>query len=154
MKLYAVKDRLMDYFMTPFAAHEDKQVMAQLAETINNGGNNGIQQAPHHFELWGLGEVSEDGHLTAERRFIADCGALIRPRREPAELSTQEAGRHLADRKEPPGRSGKPGHPQGGAVPETAPAEAGTAETAYRDGYRGHQGGESIGAYPFARDTN
>lgn len=79
MKIYAIRDRLIDYYMTPFAAPSEKDVLASLAQTINTGDlNSAIAQAPHHFELWQLGLVTEDGHLTPQRQFLADCSSLIR----------------------------------------------------------------------------
>lgn len=79
MKIYAIKDRLIDYFLTPFAAPGDKEVMASVAATINRPGNNdAIAQAPHHFEVWSLGHVTEDGHLVPEREFLGDCSSLVR----------------------------------------------------------------------------
>lgn len=80
MRIYAIRDRLIDYFMAPFAAPGDKEVLAAMAHRINLVGetNDAIAQAPHHFEIWKLGEVNEDGHITAAQDFIADCSSLIR----------------------------------------------------------------------------
>lgn len=81
MKIYAIRDRLIDYWQQPFAGPDDKAVMQALARSVNNGDTtNDIAQAPHHFELHQLGEVSEDGHLIPERRFICDCAQLVRGR--------------------------------------------------------------------------
>lgn len=91
MKIYAIRDRLIDYYMTPFAAPSEKDVLASLAQTINTGDlNSAIAQAPHHFELWQLGLVTEDGHLTPQRQFLADCSSLIRA---DIRKSTSERGR-------------------------------------------------------------
>lgn len=80
MKLYALRDRLIDYFLQPFAAPGDKEVMSSLAALINREGNNDpIAQAPHHFELWRLADINEEtGKVTGEPEFIGDCSALIR----------------------------------------------------------------------------
>lgn len=78
MKIYAVRDRLIGYFLPPFIGPSDNQVKASLAEMINGEGKHAIQQAPHHFELHRLGEVTEDGHVTESREFLADCSSLIR----------------------------------------------------------------------------
>lgn len=79
MRIFAVRDRLIDYYMQPFAAPGVKDVLAALANQVNteNQGN-AIYQAPHHFEIWQLGIVTEDGHITPEREFIADCSSLVR----------------------------------------------------------------------------
>lgn len=80
-KIYAVRDRLIDYYMTPFCAESDRQVMASLAQTINNPENmNAIAQSPSHFEIWRLGEVNEDtGHITATREFLGTADSVVRP---------------------------------------------------------------------------
>lgn len=81
MKIYAIRDRLIDYYMTPFTGDTHRQVMAGLAQTINHPENmNAIAQTPQHFELWQIGEVDEDtGNLVSKREFVADCAGLVRP---------------------------------------------------------------------------
>lgn len=80
MKLYAVRDRLIDYYMQPFIGPADKQVLASLATVINEEGNtSAIAQKPEHFELWRLAEIDETtGQVQGDREFIADCGSLVR----------------------------------------------------------------------------
>jgi len=79
MKIYAIRDRLLDYFMQPFAGPDDKNVLAAVARTVNEQDNlSDIAQAPHHYEIWQLGEVDQEGHITATRALIADCSSLIR----------------------------------------------------------------------------
>jgi len=81
MNIYAVRDRLLDYYLHPFAAHTDKEVLGAIATAINREGNlDAIAQAPHHFEIWKIGEVDDDGHLTARKELLATCENLIRPR--------------------------------------------------------------------------
>lgn len=81
MRIFAIRDRLLDYFMTPFAAPESKAVMASLSNMINNPETaDAIAQAPHHYEIWQLGVVNEDGHITAEQTLICDCASLVRER--------------------------------------------------------------------------
>lgn len=80
LKIYAVRDRLIDYYMQPFVAPNDKEVMAALAKTVNDQGDqNAVAQAPHHFELWELGTIDEEGNLTPTRKLICDGSSLIRP---------------------------------------------------------------------------
>lgn len=80
MKIYAIRDRLLDYQMLPFPAETDKAAMASLANIVNHGRDNeAIKQAPHQFELYCLGEVLEDGHIEALRYLVCDVGSLIRP---------------------------------------------------------------------------
>lgn len=80
MKIYAIRDRLIDYFQQPFAGPDDKNVLASVARLINNGEiTSDIAQAPHHFEIWELGEIDQEGHINATRKLVADCGSLVRP---------------------------------------------------------------------------
>lgn len=79
MKIYAVKDRLIDYFLQPFAGPDDKNVLAAVSQQINSGDTHAISQAPQHFEVWRLGEVDQEGNLIARKEFIADCASLVRP---------------------------------------------------------------------------
>jgi len=79
MKIYAIRDRLIDYFMQPFLGPDDKNVLASVARLVNQGEiTSDIAQAPHHFEVWALGEVQEDGTLISHRELLSDCSSLIR----------------------------------------------------------------------------
>lgn len=79
MKIYAVRDRLINYYMNPFAAPDDQNVMAAVSSQISNPEDkSALAQAPHHFEIWSLGELKEDGHIEAKKEWIADCASLIR----------------------------------------------------------------------------
>lgn len=81
MKIYAIRDRLIDYWQQPFAGPDDRAVMQAVARGVNSGeATSDIAQAPHHFEIWQLGLVTEDGHLVPERKFICDCASLVRNR--------------------------------------------------------------------------
>jgi len=80
VKIYAIRDRLLDYYMQPFAGPDDKAVLASIAKIVNTQGEQSdIAQAPHHFEVWELGEIDQEGHINPTRKLIADCAALIRP---------------------------------------------------------------------------
>lgn len=79
MKIYALRDRLIDYYMQPFVGPDDKNVLASVARLVNNGEvTSDITQAPHQFEVWSLGHVTDDGHLVPERNYLADCASLVR----------------------------------------------------------------------------
>lgn len=82
MRLYALRDRLLNYYLQPFVAPNDNAVKASLAMTIAQGGdNNAISQAPHHFELWVVAEIDEqDLRLAPIHQLLCDCHALIRPK--------------------------------------------------------------------------
>lgn len=80
MKIYAIRDRLLDYYMQPFAGPDDKAVLASIARMINTQGEQSdIAQAPHHFEVWELGDIDEEGHINPTRKLLADCSSLVRP---------------------------------------------------------------------------
>lgn len=80
MKIYAIKDQLINYFMTPFAAPGDKEVMAAIAAHVNHqtGVSDALSEAPHHFQIWQLGNVTEDGHIEPGLELVCDCASLIR----------------------------------------------------------------------------
>lgn len=108
MKIYAIKDRLLEYFQQPFVGQSDKQVMAALSTAINNQEQvSAISQAPHHFELYELGEVDEDtGHIKAHLSLLADCASLVRRgvrRAAEAEPGTGANGTPPDSRTRPPG---------------------------------------------------
>lgn len=81
MKIYAVRDTLIGYYLQPFVAPADeKPVLAAIARQVNDLREaNDIAQAPHHFEVWKLGEIYEDGSIQAEQTLICRCDSLIRP---------------------------------------------------------------------------
>jgi len=79
MKVFALRDRFLKYFLQPFTAKDVKQVQASLADTINGDTPHAIAKAPHHFELWQLAEIDEEtGDVVAAKDFLFDCGALVR----------------------------------------------------------------------------
>lgn len=79
MKLYTIRDRLLDYFGQPFVAPGDKDVMAALAQQINDTENtNAIAQKPEHFELHCIAQIHENHQVEPEARFVCDCASLIR----------------------------------------------------------------------------
>lgn len=85
MKIYAVRDRMLDYYLHPFAAPDDKQVMGGIAQQVNNPEQmEAIAQAPQHFEIWKLGEVLDNGDLVTNREIICNCQQLVRKTKETA----------------------------------------------------------------------
>lgn len=140
MKLYAIRDRLLDYYLRPFAAEGDKQVLASLAETINNVENRApIAQTPSHFELWRLAEIDENtGQVQGDREFLADCASLVR-----ADLRETRIRGGAA-----PAAAGGSQPAAAGAAGEAAKANAGALPgAAHPEGQqgaeaaKGHQGG-------------
>lgn len=130
MKIYAIRDRLIDYWMQPFAAPEHKAVQQALARQVNDGPETSdIAQAPHQFELHQLGFVTEDGHLSPEREFICDLSSLIRPglRNRGERPNTLAPFEPVQSTGHPGGDRGN-GHPNGAPVPSAPPATAGEAQ--------------------------
>lgn len=80
MNFYSIRDRFLNYYMTPFVGESDRPVIAAVAALINSGETtDAIAKAPQHFEIWRIAKVDDQtGEVTADREFIADCGSLIR----------------------------------------------------------------------------
>lgn len=79
LKLYAIRDRLIGYFMQPFPGPSDHQVKAAVATNVNNGGDHAINQAPHQFELWRLAGIDEEtGKVTGDPEYLCELASLIR----------------------------------------------------------------------------
>lgn len=79
MKLYSVRDRLLDFLAPPFVAPSDFQVMQALANTVNQGKDtDAYKAAPHHFELYRLAEIDEQGNVTPGKTFLCDLASLVR----------------------------------------------------------------------------
>lgn len=109
MKIYAVRDRLIDYFLKPFIADSDKQVLASASEAINREDNRDpIAQTPSHFEIWRLGEIDENtGNVKATPELLADATSLIRPGiRERRDRGEQTVALTESQRGGPPIRPG------------------------------------------------
>lgn len=120
MKIYAVRDRMIDYFLQPFAAPDDKNVLAAIARQVNHQeSTDAIAQTPHHFEIWRLGQVEEDGTLTPGKEFIADASSLIRGGVRGA---TEDQPRAPTLARSQGRGAGTPGHPpQAGSALQRAP---------------------------------
>lgn len=140
MKIYAVRDRLIGYFMQPFVGPDDKNVLASVARLINqNEVTSDIAQAPHQFEVWRLGRVEEDGTIVPDKEYLQDCSALVRRDIRPVrERGRPEVEHPLARAEEAPsGAQGGTG-PNGAPVSDKAPAtptSAGEARPPAGGGY-------------------
>lgn len=127
MKLYCIRDRLLDYFMQPFVGPGDKEVMAALSKTINAGGKSDIEQAPHHFELYQLAVIQEDGIIVPERTLICDCASLVRRDLRDRRINSGPEAQGHRDANE--GHAGATGV-HSGADPSPLPSAAQAAATA------------------------
>lgn len=118
MNIYAIKDRLLNYFMDPFAGRDDKLVQAAMAKHINGDSDETIVQTPHYFEIWRLGHVDDQGHITPHHEFITNCSTLVRSQRPTAEPSPGTAPETIK------GRHSEPGPTPGHTPPETGAAQS------------------------------
>lgn len=83
MKLYAIRDRLLEYFQRPFIGDTDATVLAAVATAINTEAKVDFAQTPTHFEVWQLAEISEEsGQVRSAPKFISNCSDLRRGIRE------------------------------------------------------------------------
>lgn len=121
MRIYAIRDRMLDYFLTPFASRTDKEVLGGIAAGINNGDSkDALAQTPHHFEVWCIGEVLEDGSIVAAKVLIADCGSLVRPGRPSAESGGGPYQEASGGRRGPQGGDGGKSRPRTAATENAA----------------------------------
>lgn len=126
MNIYAVRDRLIGYFLQPFPAHTDKEVLASCANAINREDNRDpIAQTPHHFEIWRLASINEEtGKVTGDPEFLADCSGLVRGNlREGGERGEQTVALAEASRGGASTRPGLDGNPVERAPPLATQAE-------------------------------
>jgi len=127
MKIYAIRDRMLDFYLTPFVAEDEpKVVMHSLAELINNKeSKHAVAQAPHHFELWTLGEINQEtGGITRTPELVADCASLVR-----RDVRQEHHAGSATVAAPPGGRQGAPGG-RGGAAAAGTPAPANAAPSA------------------------
>lgn len=83
---------MIGYYLTPFIAPDDNQILASLSAEISREDNkNAVAYAPHQFQVWQLGEIDDEGNLTARKELLCDCSSLIRPRRTTTESQSGEA---------------------------------------------------------------
>lgn len=80
MKLFSLRDNLINYFMTPFCAPSEREAMAAVSAAVNReGSDDAIAATPSHFELWELGSVDPEGVVTASKQLVCSCNSLKRP---------------------------------------------------------------------------
>lgn len=134
IKIYAIRDRLIDYFMQPFVGPDDKTVLASVARLVNQGDiTSDIAQAPHQFEVWKLGDVAEDGTLVPEKQYLQDCSSLIRPDLPRTGGAGNQAPTHPAiSRHRPPEDLGGGNGADPGPVQAQAPATPGERPQAHK----------------------
>jgi hypothetical protein len=121
MKIYSIKDRLIEHYRQAFMGPDDKAVMAAVATQVNQPETHSdIAYAPHHFEIWAFGEILEDGTIRPKKEFICDCASLLRGRvRESGGEATRDAqtGGPAGLSEATASRAGDPPRADAGAVP-------------------------------------
>lgn len=81
IKLFAIRDRLLDYFMQPYLiGHNEPEILSLVANMVNQeDSKHAVHTNPSHFEVWRLAEIQEQtGQVHGDREFLADCASLIR----------------------------------------------------------------------------
>lgn len=122
MKIYAIRDRLLDYYQQPFIAQDDKPVLGAISNQLHNGNNLDWQNAPHHFEVWRLGQVTQEGFIEQDRELLATLDSLIRP-----DLRRPNRVPGVTESEIPPeGRRGSPGVDREDPYPADSPAQNAT----------------------------
>lgn len=122
MKIFAIRDRMLDYFQVPVVVNREQDLVAAVAKQVN-GGANEVAQAPDHFEIWEIAEVDDQGHIQPTRVFKCNCASLVRN----GVWKRGESGADGAqgDARTPPGRIPTPGGREGaGPGPAEGPKGA------------------------------
>lgn len=137
--VYAIRDRLLNYFMQPFIAHNDASALASIGETVNEpGGSHAIQKSPHHFEVWRISEITDDYEALPKKAFLADASSLIREHFRPVGQPGRErlAVAPGARRSPPEGAAGG-----AGGNPRLHEDEAGSGHKPLQENRQGPEGG-------------
>lgn len=132
LKIFSIRDRMLDYFQVPVVVNREQDLAAAIARGVNSEGEdrNEIALAPDHYELWQIGEVDDQGNLTSKREFRFNCASLVRRgvwKRGPA-----GGGGAEGDEGATPGRPGRPGGPTGAGPGAPAGAQGATAVEAQK----------------------
>lgn len=60
-------------------APSDKEALAAIANAVNSeDSQHAIAKAPHHFEVWELCEIDENGEVKPHKALLADASSLVR----------------------------------------------------------------------------
>lgn len=126
MNIYAIKDRLIDYYMPPFLAPSDKEALAAIANVVNDfERSHAITKTPRHFEIWRLAYIEETGEVKGPKELLADCSSLIRGDIRPGDEGrpgTRQGAIESGPRGGPP--SGPGGHSSAQTPVAPGPTEA------------------------------
>lgn len=79
MKLYAIQDLVLEYFLAPFAAADDNQAMGGLATLVNTeNSDDPVSKSPQDFVLWQVATCDDQGNINADKRKLRNAATLIR----------------------------------------------------------------------------
>ncbi|AXH75750.1 MAG: nonstructural protein [Microviridae sp.] len=82
MKVFAVRDVCVGSFLMPMFFVNSAGATRALGDAVNKSGeDNQFYQHPEHFQLYAIGEFSEEsGVITAfpAPEFVVDCQSLVR----------------------------------------------------------------------------
>lgn len=129
MKILSIRDRLLDYYQPPICAENINKVLAALAMAVNAGEEaNEIAQAPHQFEIWQIGEVDDQGHISANKELICNCNTLVRASvRKGGTGGSTEPERHASAHQAETGGA-RATSAEAGSIPSQAPGKGEQAE--------------------------
>lgn len=87
--------------MPAFFASDEKQMLSGLSAEISRHDNkNPIALVPDQFQVWRLGEIDDEGNVTAEKQLVCTCNTLVRVGRQSTEprggTTPAEAGNRIA----------------------------------------------------------
>jgi hypothetical protein len=135
MKIYAIYDVMIAYYLHYFMEGNHKQAKSRISETINTPGHSSIQKTPHHFEIHHLGEINDEtGQVTGyagQNTILCNCRELVRTdvreEPEPGTPPVQQAAKRSTD---PYNRSGERASGNHSLPAKAAQAEPGSTQSA------------------------
>lgn len=75
----AIKDLMINYFMTPVICDNEKQALAGISAEISRENNlNPIACVPDQFQVWKLGEIDHEGNLIPGQELLCTANTLVR----------------------------------------------------------------------------
>lgn len=138
MNLYGVKDLLLNIMAPPFVAPSDNQAITALANIVNRGRETDpYAQAPHHFQLWQLATIDEEGNVSPTKIILTDLSSLVRADiRQDGERRPPTGTSPAGARRSPAGGPDSGGDTEARATPDT-PTGSGTTPGETSTGTRG-----------------
>jgi len=139
--LYAIRDRMLDYYQRPVFSDRKSDFVAAVANAINTGGTNDFCQTPEHFEIWELGSFNvETGQLEGKQTIITNCASLVRngvrhERTSPPAATPRAPGQSTGAPRHAPRDGGTEARP----VPQPVPGASSNAQAPRQEPDGGNQ---------------